>query len=762
MSIACSSADVRPRGPSAAPAAIAAVLALIALRPWNAGEAPRPATLPGGEGAREGKAHARVDAPRSDCRLCHAALARELAESLHGAVISDCLECHCGSDDHVLSFGAVPAPDLRTHIPEAQTALCSECHVPSDPAFICHARMQAGTSCLDCHRFHDGAPGAAGVPASHGLRVEDVAAGRKDGTRVRGAVEAGIRGVDGRSRQHGSDTGLQPGPRLVRGYVHAVTDDPDSALDEAILEVRGLGDPVSSARLELGRRDAWRFRAGGRRSEDRFDPSTILHDAFTTRRDGWAEFEAEISDDVDVDLGYDRFDRSGDLRLTRYREISNELFGPADGDLDETADAARFGVTWRSDSWTLRLAHQDRWWRSRTDAEFLDPNLVLPDSESWDERERAFTTRTALSGGGRLGDEAILDFEAVFAWSRRVFDWASESRGLDAAAAPYAAVEDAGGTGYGRYARLEAGVLLGVAEDLDLELRFRFRNDDEDAGEDFVLAVAAPPGSPPVVTPGGASIHALDRTFDVEGLLGWQALEDLRLAAGYAVRFEDLEVSGTRATNQDGVDHGLLFEVDAEPAESVSIRGRLRAFTAGDPWTAVEPERSALAEARVRWRPDGKLELAVFGDLRRTRLAASGSRSDVSRAGGSVTWGDEDLSIAAGLSLDDYETEVDTVARLGGFPAPYEARFDGRAWVWTGRAGWRPLAALELSAEGALADVEGDNDSLFGRAGVAAAYAARDDLTVRGAVWWFDYDGTESDQDDFESTVLEFSLEWRF
>lgn len=758
-SIRSSSAD------RAALLAAAAVAVLLAPAAWRGGT---PAGPRAGTGPVE-PPRPRSEAGPESCKDCHGPRVKAFSESVHGQLPLRCGECHDGADAHAASLGSVRATHPRELPADRALALCASCHEPADPAFPCHERLKAADpkTCLGCHSFHGFARGPETSPAaSHGIpsAASDAALGA-GAVLLEGAIEVGVRGVRGRSRQYRSDVNLDPGPRLVRGSLRAADPAAAGGPDHLVLDVRGVGDPWTEARIETGRARAWSFRAAGSRSEDLFDPTTPLHDLFAERLEGSAEAEAELSEEIRVVLGYHRQDREADGRIARYRALSNERFEGADRDLDETADLGRLAIEWRRDAWALRFRQTVRSFRREDERSFRDPNLVLDDFEDFVERERALTTGTSLSGGGPVaGDRVRLEFEAFFAWSRRRFDATSAAGGLTAAAVPYLSALDADGIGFGRYLRFETAAAWMLADDLEAEVRVRYRQDDEDSRGDLEESLQVPPAAPPVLTITETSASVLDRTFDVEPMVRWRASEALAFGLGYAGRFEDVETRGPRADDVSPVDHGLLAEVDVRPSDAFRVRGRLRAFTAEDPATALTADRRARAGLDFRWRAFEPVTLTAGAEVSRTRLAAGGS--DAERDGiraGVQAGGDEDfLSGRISVSWSRFRSEVETVAQVGGFPVPYEASFGSEALVWSAEALLRPVSALRLGFGADLADVTGDNSSRFLRAFFTAGYELSASFSLQGAVIGYDFDGTESDADDFDSTVFELSLAYRF
>ena len=732
--------------------------------------APDPTRIPL---AMDGGTREYSDSPAAQaCSICHGRRARHLEQGAHAGLKLGCVRCHAGCDDHVESFGRTPAPTPMDLPIAAARALCTSCHQTGDPPFVAAHDTEAKRdgSCQTCHPFHDLAGTAPIRPSattqrSHGVDVSprDRDAG-PSGARLSGSVEVGVAGVSGYSRQYRSDVNRSPGPRLIRALIEGRDGRPDADIDHAILELQGIGEPHASGRLRLGRRNAWELRASASRFEERFDPTTPLHDMFSTRWTGDLSLELQPTKDLRLTFAYDRFNRDDDGIGYRYREIANEVFAPTDLEHRETADLGRVRVDWDLGDWDIHFKQSARWWREQDDRSFVSPNLLSDDFEDYTGRSRAFTSATHLAADGELMNGRLhVDAEFMFAWSRRRIDADGTAGGLTAAAVPYLSVLGADGVAFGRYARLELGFLYEATNAIDLELRLRGRHDDEDSRFGGVETVTTGGGGP-VPTLLGASSSARHLTFDVEGLARLRPFRWLTAALGYSGRFGHLDVSGPRANTVDPVDHGVIADLVVRPLDRLTVRGRLRAFSRDDPYTLIAPDWRTLVETKVRYRPWDDLALGAGWSISRARLSASGSRADRDTVFASVSWRDEDAPWSAALSwsFTDEDTAVDTVAIVGGFPTPYEARFRGHGHVWSGSATWRPADAVRFSADIDLADGFRDNRFRFLHTAGSVAWDVDEDVTLRFGIHYWYFDGTESDRDDFDATLFEGSVTWRF
>jgi len=712
----------------------------------------------------------------SSCTLCHGVRTELFRASAHGTARDlDCLDCHTDATQHADSFGQTPASTPRAlPVPESRN-LCATCHDPGGSPFQ-QRHIDLATeksSCLDCHDFHrlTAALDARPPPRrSHGLPVpEEVAA--EDVRRIAGfqiedgILEVGGRGVDGNDRAFHTYTNLEPGFLLRRATLNASKPADTPGVDHLALDVVGVGDPATRGSLELGDTGSWNLTASARHSDDLFAPTTELHDTFTERTTIGADLELLRWDGVDVNVGYEHFRREEDARLSRYRSISNQLFDPVDGRLTETADLVYLSTGWTRGDWQIHAYESIRWWEVKDSRSFLEPTVPVDDAEDYDALSDAWTPSGELRIEGPVADgSAIFDFEAFFAYSERDTDAHATSSGIDAGGAPFLGLLDSDGTARGRYARLETGLLYELQENVDATLRVRYRHRRETASTTIREEIESPPGNPPVLTVTDVDSSADHRTLDLEAQLLSRVFEWLDLDVGYGARLEHIELEGPNDASSRPTTHGLLLDARARASEELSFRGRLRAYTTDDPYTRISAEHEALASIDVRWTP--RTDLALDGGVSTSRieLAADGSNSDLDAAFLQVLLGEAEGALTAelGVSAQDYDINVETIAQVSGFPVPYSARFDGSAVFWYGGASLRPTDTWQLRAELSLTETRGDNRSRLIAASLASEHSLRDDLILRLSVASWDFDGTASDQDDFQTNVFEVSLRYLF
>ena len=706
-----------------------------------------------------------------DCRLCHGRRGRLLDQGVHAkAAARGCTSCHRKTEKHLESRGVERAGHPTKESVPDQVALCSSCHDPVAADFHCHERMaKVDASCLDCHSFHAGSAKGSQAPEerthSHGIDIQSSKPRLDaDGVSVWGAVAFGVRGVVGAGRQFESDINLPPGPRLVHGRVEGLTRDPDATVDHLLLSARGIGDPMTSARLELGKRKLWAFRASGRQFEDHFDPSTDLHDMFSRRRSGSLEFELTPRKDLIFEVAYDRFDRREDRGLTRYREISNELFNDAKGNVQWSADVVRLHAGARFTKGSLDFHQSLRWWRDHDERNLFAANQLLDNREAFDARSTAFTWASKLIGSARVLDDRLhLDAEIFLAASDRSFDDRSTASGVDAVHDPYSSTTRNLGDAQGFYLRVEVGALWEISDHWATSLRLRGRFDDEDVAGTARTALLSPPAGVPQFSEVRGDYNTSIRGFDTEALVRYRPMKELTLSLGAVTRYETLEFERDRKDVEPG-SFGLLFSIDARPIDELRIRGKFRGFTTNDPYTLITPNRRGLFGVDLSWTPCDLLRLDLGASRSSTRFSGSDSRGDVNSLNATLTLGQTTDPWSGRLSYvrHEFDTTIQTRARLSGFPVPYDARFLARSSLASGSLQWRPLKSLSFAAGGDLSNTTGGNDAQFLRGWIQGSYHFDEDMRfiLRGS--WYDFDGTEADRDDFSATVIEASLEIRF
>ena len=123
---------------------------------------------------------------------------------------------------------------------------------------------------------------------------------------------------------------------------------------------------------------------------------------------------------------------------------------------------------------------------------------------------------------------------------------------------------------------------------------------------------------------------------------------------------------------------------------------------------------------------------------------------------------DDGRGASFGVTYRDYDTEVDTIAQLSGFPVPFEARYRGHGWTYSATGWWRPTERFRLSAGWDFADIDGDNPYKRLRTYGATEYEFRRNQTLRFSVNFHFFDDSDEEADDFESTVYALTFEQRF
>jgi len=653
---------------------------------------------------------------RAGCAVCHPAARKALSYSVHASLLRSadaCTSCHVDAAAHADSAVDPSRPPLRPS-PVAASA-CAACHrgPPLDPATGAHP----WTSQLD--RVPEPPPPQRIDSAPPELRASLEHPG---GYELGAMLRFGYRFVEvfGSRERYDTDLNLDEGVRLTDLELEARGRE-GALFDRASVELKDLEDPYMRLRGELAKDGVGRLRGRFQKEAFKYRARGDFHRVDLRTEEHGFDFDTKIGKDTAVGLSFTRrqqegfwlTNRIGNRNVTPASTVPG-VQSPRDHDLDRyeasvrstaLGPEVRAGLDYR--------AHNDvdRWFFSRP-----APNNPLA-TESED-----FTSNSTLHGpGGRL---EFRDHGESFAWSLagRVVDLERRVRGNGRATGfdidDFVTDTSAFATGDARTWLVDATATWDLTQKLALLGDLRLRDHREDMHIDQVDLTTYPDLG--TSTSVGIGLDQRTEQNVIEGTvsLQYEAVEGLRLTAGYGFAREHLRVPDLEAGDQDfrrGTlrDDGVLLDANWRPNRLWVLSARWRDFGQnGMQLHELSDDEVQHVEGKIRYQPEG-FWAEAFTDQRRKHNDVASTRLVAWTSGLSlgVKAGD-DVDLWTSYAFTDLESRTLTNFYFDPDPNPVPTfvGFDGVTHTVSAGLSLALSRRVHLDIDGAYTSTQGSFD----------------------------------------------------
>jgi len=564
----------------------------------------------------------------------------------------------------------------------------------------------------------------------------------------RGQWLVGVRGLSGLEPSFETHQSLAPG--LLIRKAEASTEWADNR--SLALSLSGVGDPRASAQVHWADPTVGRGEFTWNRSEDVFQLESELHDLESVRERFGLRWQVESGTLEGTEWGWERFKKSALGEGSRYRWVSNSLFENVSIDRSETVDRLWVRDDATLGEWRLRWQPELTWWKDQDRRHFRIPNLAagIDDAEDIRARGDAWLPVFRVHAAGPWSDQWQGDSEFIATYATRSYDVEGEVEGELSNGLPYTGTLDADGRLRAFALRWEVGGLWQYQEDLGLDVRLRFRREQEQATIPFEEALDVP----------GASVTELAETssrlqgVDLEALGRWDLSPQSALDLGYGVRRESFSTQGSSGRPGNGDTGGLLLEFRSQISDELSLKLRSRAYSLSDPYTALTPEHRAKHDLDFTWTPSENTQIQAGWSQGRTRFSTAGDFAQMMRGHVFASWTQEDWRLHSGGIWRDYDTEISTVINSP-LPQAWLAAFSGQSWTWHNSLSMQAKEDLVIEAVLDVLEVLEDSSSEHVRAELGILHDFGDRTQLQARAFWWKFDGTQADEDDYRVTGFE-------
>lgn len=435
----------------------------------------------------------------------------------------------------------------------------------------------------------------------------------------RGGVEAGFRFVDGDEGRYDQDLRLGQGLRLLAADVRGDALVEGLGVDSIEMRARGLGDPDTRFDFRARERETWDFSMHADRLEYGFVHGGELHPFETTRTSEGASLHLRPRKTLEVHLGTEHLQRTGDATLEQLYRDGRDLPLPARLDYDGRTWTAGFDAT----AGALRFGGSGAWARSTDESlRTLDPAASPPPDEVLyrnvsDASSRTWTGRAGLRLlGGRLDLSGSGGYSTAEADARvhasLLSPAPSEERGASSAEMRH------------RWWRGEVLALPGG--DWEVLARYERRLTDERSRADLFF-----PTAPYFVVAGEPRARARLGRLGVEAR--WKASREWRFRGGLERVDERVVTRENEIESWTPKTRIATAGADWSPSDRLDASLLVRAADQRDDATQLSPGEAEGLTLRVRARDRSGDYATAFARLKDRQVDRSDSEARVNAAG---------------------------------------------------------------------------------------------------------------------------------
>lgn len=615
---------------------------------------------------------------------------------------------------------------------------------------------------------------ALSVAVGLGLLATSPAAAQDDAGFFAGDIMIGYRyvDVDGAHRKYDEDYNVQEGPRLFDFRIDfAPAGETRELLDRLIVDFDTYGgDSFESLHLSAQRYGRWDLRYDRTKSDYFYEDVIVPHDQASVSLSTGGDFhhfdlervrdraklDLRLTADSKLTFGFDRFAKTG-LSTTTI-DIQRDEF-EFEKPVDETMEEYVLGYehTWGPTTVVLeeRIRDYENLYEiflpgasigenttnlTELDFFFLDQPYDYRSHQHTLRLNSRPTRRLLLSGAASLED-LDLDLEA---------DERSEGVGFNGL--PF--TTDLSGEG-----EIERETEL-----FDLDATFLL---------DERLALV-----------GGAHRRSLDQDGELEfgtDNLGQWEIDSLGAEVGLQVAVSaDLTVTGGVLWEEREVAHaageGELGEVHEEttehtgwflragwrPIDKVRLDASIEDSSYDDPFTLVSPTDRFRVAVKLRYDFGGGLFADAQYLSREDENDANGWQATQDQARARVGWRRDRLEASLSYAAIDIDRDVVQLVSYGGLLRPYPIDYDAESDFLDASVRWRQSDRLAFGAQARMYDNEGSfalaRDDLRG----FVELGILDSYRLRLALRQIDYDEDAASFDDYDATIAEIGVGYRW
>jgi hypothetical protein len=429
-----------------------------------------------------------------------------------------------------------------------------------------------------------------------------------------GAVELGYRftDIDGSKNRYKETVNLMEGLRLFDFSLLGKNLTPGTGMvDYFSLTGRNIGDPFSSARLEVKKNKTYDFVTSYNRykyysnREDNFF-LTDNHDFSTTFSNFVTNLSVFPRDDFKLNFGYRHWGRDGDVGVPRL-----SLPEALPQDLDEGMNEYTISADFPIGGWDFNV--KQSFWNYRNRNKINDPLF------SEKRNENTNTLVSTVKAHTQFGERWDFDAALVYAHSN---GWSHITT------APEIAINSGKGEVENNTYVAELGLSYQIIKPLILHADYRFHTYDQDGSQKTDPFTLDPfLSNNGLVNPKTRyNLNAHTGTLQLEYL----PMDNLVLRGGYQFQYRDIdgEFFGNHPEFAGGKDvvsttewtNGWVASADWKPYKFLNVFGEYKGANTNDPYTWISPESTNVARVKVKYdTPIDKLSLkGIFSWRRRT------------------------------------------------------------------------------------------------------------------------------------------------
>ncbi len=404
-----------------------------------------------------------------------------------------------------------------------------------------------------------------------------------------GAVELGYRftDIDGSRDRYKETVNLMQGLRLFDLNLFGRNLDTSKGLvDYFSLTGREIGDPFPGGRLEIKKNKVYDFVATynqyhywSNREDNLF--LTDNHDFSSRFSVGTMNLLVFPKEDLQLNLGYRRWDRDGDAGVPRLN-----LPFALPQDLKEGMNEYSLSADFPIGNWDFHV--KQSFWN------LYNKDKIESKSFAEDRNQKTNTVVSTIKAHTHFDDRWDLDTALVYAHS--------QGR-AEIMTVPQVAIRS--GNGDFQYDTFvgELGLSYLVMKKLILHADYRFHNFDQDGSTN----------TDPFLSPGGVKADTNYKETAHTGTLQLEylPLSNLTLRGGYQFQSRDMDgqffgffptsAGGKNPVNTNQWTNGWVGSIDWKPLKVLSVFGEYKGADTSDPYTWISPDSSSIARLKIKY-----------------------------------------------------------------------------------------------------------------------------------------------------------------